>query len=109
MKIGCDVVVEGNDKTEEPIDNMRSVAVNMDGGEKDIGGTNDATQETNDLLNDGSKLDKLIEAKEKNAAEGSIMADDEIFDMVMPLRSDYVPGFGSGPKPTPKPHRILVQ
>ncbi|KAF3457437.1 hypothetical protein FNV43_RR02095 [Rhamnella rubrinervis] len=29
--------------------------------------------------------------------------------MLMPLRPGYVRGLGSGPKPTPKPPKVLVQ
>ncbi|KAF3448890.1 hypothetical protein FNV43_RR10455 [Rhamnella rubrinervis] len=94
MEEDRDVVVEESDEAKELIDNGRSTIVNIDGGEKDISGTNP------------DFIDKLIEVIE---VEGLMMTNDDIFNMVVPLRFDYVQGLGPRTHPTPKPYRVLVQ
>ena len=53
---------------------------------------------------------QLLEAKEKSEAEGGTpMTIDEIFDTVIPPKSGYVQGCGSGPKPMTKAHKLAEQ
>ena len=53
---------------------------------------------------------QLLEAKEKSEAEGGTpMTIDEIFDTVIPPKSGYVQGCGSGPKPMTKAHKLVEQ
>ena len=52
----------------------------------------------------------MLEAKEKSEAEGNTpMTIDEIFDIVIPPKSGYVQGCGSGPKPMTKAHKLAKQ
>ena len=52
---------------------------------------------------------KLVDAKEKNEAEGSPMTMDQIFDSVLPSKAGYVKGLGPGPKAIAKGQKLLVQ
>ena len=53
---------------------------------------------------------QLLEAKEKSEVEGGTpMTIDEIFDTVIPPKSGYVQGCGSGPKPMTKAHKLVEQ
>ncbi|KAF3455829.1 hypothetical protein FNV43_RR00471 [Rhamnella rubrinervis] len=55
-----------------------------------------------DHFSDPAFINKLVEAKENNEAEGLGMTMDEIFDSVLPPRKGYVIGLGPGPKPISK-------
>ena len=52
---------------------------------------------------------KLVDAKEKNEAEGSPMTMDQIFDSVLPSKAGYVKGLGPGPKAIAKGQKLLMQ